>query len=218
MIQWLPVLGSLIVAGAALVGFLVNNATNRRAIDAADERHQQTLEEARHEAELAHSAGERREHDRWRHEAVVAAVSSVLETSNSVRQQLWSCHRWEVDDDFELERAGHDIHESLWGCNGTINRLRLLATPKIPNQCEDLVSTLGAARNITLQYLKLQLDDEATSEEFTEINSLWEKAIRKAIEQERALVNSTRAELGIEQLKDLAKPEREQAPTLSEAL
>ncbi len=203
-------LGSLIVAGAALVGFLVNNATSRQAIDAADARHQQTLEEARRATELALEAGGRREHDRWRHEAVVAAVSTVLETSNSVRQQLWSYHRWDVDDDFELDRVGSDIHEALWGCNGTINRLRLLAAPKIPNQCEDLVSTLGAARNITLQYLKLQLDDEATSEEFTEINSLWEKAIRKAIEQERALVNATRAELGIEALKDLPKPDREQ--------
>ncbi|WP_280500043.1 hypothetical protein [Nocardia farcinica] len=209
MTQWLPVLSSLIVAGAALIGFAVNNRTNRRAIEAADERHRETLEEARRGMELAHTAGERREHDKWRHEAVVAAVSSVLETSNSVRQQLWSCHRWEVDDNFELEQVGADIHEALWGCNGTINRLRLLASPKIPNQCEDLLSTLGAARNITLQYLKLQLDDEATSEEFTEINSLWEKAIRKAIEQERAVVNATRAELGIERLEDVAKPARQ---------
>ncbi|SLI51299.1 Uncharacterised protein [Mycobacteroides abscessus subsp. abscessus] len=38
---------------------------------------------------------------------------------------------------------------------------------------------------------------------------MWEKAIRKAIEQERAVVNATRAELGIERLEDVAKPARQ---------
>ncbi|MEV0682540.1 hypothetical protein AB0I35_01625 [Nocardia sp. NPDC050378] len=199
MTQWLPLLGSLPVAGAVLVGVIANNRTHRDALAAADERGRQALDAAQRHVELSNMVGDQRDHEAWRREAVLAAVASILETSASVRADLASCGDWELLTVDEIDNAGAQIHKLIWGGpSGMLTRLRVVAHRRIPNKCEDLLRTLTVAQHITMQRLKLHIDVEATVEELEEMASLWQKAMRHAAEQERALVETTRIELGIE--------------------
>ncbi|NKX87356.1 hypothetical protein [Nocardia coubleae] len=199
MTQWLPLLGSLPVAGAVLVGVLANNRTHRDALAAADERGRQALDAAQRHVELSNMVGDQRDHEAWRREAVLAAVASILETSASVRADLASCGDWELLTVDEIDNVGAQIHKVIWDRpSGMLTRLRVVAHRRIPNKCEDLLRTLTAAQHITMQRLKLHIDVEATVEELEEMASLWQKAMRHAAEQERALVETTRIELGIE--------------------
>ncbi|WP_181698590.1 hypothetical protein [Nocardia sp. GTS18] len=199
MTQWLPLLGSLPVAGAVLVGVIANNRTHRDALAAADERGRQALDAAQRHVELSNMVGDQRDHEAWRREAVLAAVASILETSASVRADLASCGDWELLTTEEIDNAGAQIHKLIWGGpSGMLTRLRVVAHRRIPNKCEDLLRTLTVAQHITMQRLKLHIDVEATVEELEEMASLWQKAMRHAAEQERALVETTRIELGIE--------------------
>jgi hypothetical protein len=192
--QWLPLFGSLIVAMAALVGVLVNNRTNRAALTAADERNRVTLDAAQRSVESTNAAAERREHDKWRRESVLTAVSSVLAISSDVRQRLLRCERWEAD---ELDRVDEEIRQIITGSRGFISSLRVVAHRKIPNRCEDLMRTLTAALNISLQRRRIELDGEAVAEEITEIQALWSRAIENTVEEERSVINATRLELEI---------------------
>ncbi|MFF7943914.1 hypothetical protein ACFZC5_29765 [Nocardia gamkensis] len=194
MTQWLPLFGSLIVAMAALVGVLVNNRTNRAALTAADERNRVTLDAAQRSVESTNAAAERREHDKWRRESVLTAVSSVLAISSDVRQQLLRCERWEAD---ELDRVDEEIRQIITGSRGFISSLRVVAHRKIPNRCEDLMRTLTAALNISLQRRRIELDGEAVAEEITDIQALWSRAIENTVEEERSVINATRLELEI---------------------
>ncbi|WP_156371450.1 hypothetical protein [Nocardia arizonensis] len=207
MTQWLPLICSLIIAGVALVGVLVNNRTNRDAILAADERNRVTLETAQRSTEQTNSAAERRERDKWRRDSILAAVSSVLAVSEEVREQLGGCAHWNAQDAEEIDAAGDEIHRIIEGCHGTVSRLRVLSNRKIPNRCEDLLRTLTAAQAITLQRLKTELDDDPSSKEVLDVLTLWHKAMAKAVEQETSVIYATRAELGIEVLKDKDAPE-----------
>ncbi|MBF6169387.1 hypothetical protein IU486_32355 [Streptomyces gardneri] len=194
MTQWLPLFGSLIVAVAALVGVLVNNRTNRAALTAADERNRVTLDAAQRNVELTNAAAERREHDKWRRESVLSAVSSVLAISSDVRLQLLHCDRWEAE---ELDQVDDEIRQAVEGSRGFISSLRVVAHRKIPNRCEDLMRTLTAALNISLQRRRIELDGEATAEEISEIQALWSRAIENTVEEERSVINATRLELEI---------------------
>ncbi len=192
--QWLPLFGSLIVAIAALVGVLVNNRTNRAALTAADERNRVTLDAAQRTVESTNAAAERREHDKWRRESVLTAVSSVLAVSSDVRQQLLRCDRWEAE---ELDQLDAEVRQIITGSRGFISSLRVVSHRKIPNRCEDLMRTLAAALNISLQRRRIELDGEATAEEIAEIQALWSRAIENTVEEERSVINATRLELEI---------------------
>ncbi|TCK00700.1 hypothetical protein [Nocardia alba] len=199
MTQWLPLLGSLPVAGAVLVGVIANNRTHRQGIAAADERGRQALDTAQRNVELSNMVGDQRDHEAWRREAVLAAVTSILDISASVRTDLTSCGEWDLVTVEEIDKLGAQIHKVIWDSpGGMLTRLRVVAHRRIPNKCEDLMRTLTAAQHITMQRLKLHIDVEATVEELEEMASLWQKAMRHAAEQERALVETTRIELGIE--------------------
>ncbi|MFB7877025.1 hypothetical protein ACFC06_17360 [Nocardia sp. NPDC056064] len=176
-----------------------NNRTHREGIAAADERGRQALDAAQRHVELSNMVGDQRDHEAWRREAVLAAVASILETSASVRGDLASCGEWDLVTAEEIDGVGAQIHKVIWDRpGGTLTRLRVVAHRRIPNKCEDLLRTLTAAQHITMQRLKLHIDVEATVEELEEMASLWQKAMRHAAEQERALVEITRLELGIE--------------------
>ena len=199
MTQWLPLLGSLPVAGAVLVGVIANNRTHREGIAAADERGRQALDAAQRNVELSNMVGDQRDHEAWRREAVLASVASILEISASVRADLTTCGEWDLVTAEEIDSVGAQIHKVIWDRpGGMLTRLRVVAHRRIPNKCEDLLRTLTAAQHITMQRLKLHIDVEATVEELEEMASLWQKAMRHAAEQERALVETTRIELGIE--------------------
>ncbi|MFD5175607.1 hypothetical protein ACFWM1_07310 [Nocardia sp. NPDC058379] len=199
MTQWLPLLGSLVVAAAVLVGVIANNRTHREGIAAADERGRQALDAAQRNVELSNMVGDQRDHEAWRREAVLAAVAAILETSASVRADLTSCGEWDLVTAEEIDGVGAQIHKVIWDRpTAMLTRLRVVAHRRIPNKCEDLLRTLTAAQHITMQRLKLHIDVEATVEELEEMASLWQKAMRHAAEQERALVETTRVELGID--------------------
>ncbi|MEU7767634.1 hypothetical protein AB0B25_21225 [Nocardia sp. NPDC049190] len=223
MTQWLPLLASLVVAVAALVGVLVNNRTNRAAVDAADERsritldaaderNRVTLDAAQRNVELTNTAAGRREHDMWRRESVLAAASSVVSTSADVRRQLLACDRWDAD---ELDLISQDVLETISAAREFISSLRVLAHRKVPNRCEDLMRTLTAALNITVQRRRIELDSEATGEEIAEIQALWSRAIENTVEEERSVINATRVDLEIKISADLHSPTAE--PTLARA-
>ncbi|GGK53962.1 hypothetical protein [Nocardia camponoti] len=198
MTQWLPLLGSLIVAAAVLGGILGINRTNREAIAAADERGRQALDAAQRHIELSNMVGDQRDHEAWRREAVLAAVASILETSASVRSDLASVQDWDLVTADEIDNVSADIHKVIWGRPASmLPRLRVVAQRRISSKCEDLLRTLTAAQHITMQRLKLHIDVEATVDELEEMAELWQKAMRHAAEQERALVETTRTELGI---------------------
>ncbi|MBF6298289.1 hypothetical protein IU459_12135 [Nocardia amamiensis] len=201
MTQWLPLFGSLIVAVAALVGVLLNNRTNRAAVSAADERNRVTLDAAHRNVELTNAAAERREHDKWRRESVLSAVSSVLAISSEVRQQLMQCDRWADD---ELDRVGEELRQTIAESVGFISSLRVVAHRKLPNRCADLMRTLSAALNITLQRRGIELDGEATGAEISEIQALWSRAIENTVEEERSVISATRIELEIKVSSELA--------------
>lgn len=220
MTQWLPLLGSLPVAGAVLVGVMANNRTHRAGITAADERGRQALDAAQRNVELSNMVGDQRDHEAWRREAVLAAVASILETSASVRADLTTCGEWDLVTADEIDSVGAQIHKVIWDRpGGMLTRLRVVAHRRIPNKCEDLLRTLTAAQHITMQRLKLHIDVEATVEELEEMASLWQKAMRHAAEQERSLVETTRIELGIEiATKGLAvEPVPEPQPVVAES-
>ncbi|MFF2085618.1 hypothetical protein ACFVVM_17720 [Nocardia sp. NPDC058176] len=198
MTQWLPLLGSLVVAAAVLVGVIANNRTHREGIAAADERGRQALDAAQRNVELSNMVGDQRDHEAWRREAVLAAVASILETSASVRADLTNCGEWDLVTVEEIDGVGAQIHKVIWDRpSGMLTRLRVVSHRRISSKCEDLLRTLTAAQHITMQRLKLHIDVEATVDEIEEMASLWQKAMRHAAEQERALVEITRLELGI---------------------
>jgi hypothetical protein len=211
---WLPLISSLVVAGVALIGILTNNRTNRDAITAADERNQVILTAAQRSVELTNSAAEHREHETWRREAILTTVSSVLAVATEVRQQLSACHRWNVQSVEDIDSIGEDIDQTIWGRGGLTHKLRVLSDRTIPNRCEDLLRTLTAARNITLQRLKIELDDEATGEEVQAVLTLWTKAIARTVEEERSVISATRTELGIDDLGDIPELVPEPLPEL----
>ncbi|MEV6427293.1 hypothetical protein [Nocardia sp. NPDC051463] len=216
MTPWLPLLSSLVVAGVALIGVVINNRTNRGAIAAADERNQVILAAAQRTVELTNSAAEQRGHETWRRETILTTVSSVLAVATEVRQQLSACHRWNVGGGEDIDRIGEDIEQTIWGRGGLINKLRVLSDREIPGRCEDLLRTLTAARNITLQRLKIEMDDEATGEEMQAVLTLWTKAIARTVEEERSVINATRAELGIDGLSDIPEFAPEPLPDLAQ--
>ncbi|MGQ4598661.1 hypothetical protein [Nocardia sp. R6R-6] len=204
MTQWLPLLGSLIVAVAALVGVLVNNRTNRAAVSAADERNRVALDAAQRNMELTNAAADRRDQDKWRRESVLSAVSSVLAISSEVRQRLMQCDRW---DGAELDRIAAELSQTIGESVGFVSNLRVVAHRKLPNRCADLMRTLTAALNITLQRRGIELDGEATSEEISEIQALWSRAIENTVEEERSVISATRIDLDIKVSSELAHAE-----------
>lgn len=201
--QWLPFLSSLIVAAAVLVGVFVVNRTHRSALAAADERGRQALDSAQRNIELSNQVGSERDLQAWRREVVLAAVAAILDTSAQVRTDLNSCSDWDLVTVEQIDAVSMQISKAIWEpSGGTLTRLRVVANRRIPNKCEDLLRTLTAAQHITMQRLKLHIDLEATLDEIEEMASLWHKAMHHAAEQERALVEVARAELGLE----VAKP------------
>ncbi|WP_330254663.1 hypothetical protein OG874_09025 [Nocardia sp. NBC_00565] len=224
MTSWLPLLSSLIVATAALIGVLINNRTNRDAITAADERNRTTLDAAQRNIETtnaaaqrniesANAAAERREQDKWRRDQILTAISSVLQAAADVRQALWDTLDWKAESVEEVDRFGKQVQESISACNSFITKLRVLSNPKISNRCEDLLRTLTAAQSITVQRLNVELDVEATMDDVNAIRALWHKAIANTVQDERAVIDATRAELGIEALSEFAELEPEPSPS-----
>lgn len=76
-IPWLPVLGSLIVAVAAVIGVMVSNKTNIKAIDAADMRAQNAREESQRRDSQARLRDAEREFRIWRRNTIMRIAGDI---------------------------------------------------------------------------------------------------------------------------------------------
>ncbi|MFD9992061.1 hypothetical protein ACFWXT_29575, partial [Bacillus cereus] len=104
MTPWLPLISSLVIASVTTFGILINNHTNRRAITAADERNQETINAAQSNVQLANTAAGDREHDKWRREATLGAVSAILDVTTAMNDAVA---------DFNATNFGQDLRVNV---------------------------------------------------------------------------------------------------------
>ncbi|WP_218719472.1 hypothetical protein [Nocardia sp. MH4] len=117
---WLPVLGSVLVAGVALWGVVVSNRTNRDAIAAADERALMS----------------------WRRDEVLKVVLSVLETSDDILQEFRYQHSWTA----EYAKKDNELKRKTDKLSLNYSSLELLAPGALPSRCKELHEALFNAR------------------------------------------------------------------------
>ncbi|WP_156959643.1 hypothetical protein [Nocardia sp. BMG51109] len=87
-LPWIPFVASLVVAVVAFIGVLINNHTNRTAIQAADERNVETLAAAQSNADKSNAEAALREHDKWRRDSVLTIAVSALSVTEEVADSL----------------------------------------------------------------------------------------------------------------------------------
>ncbi|ONM47482.1 hypothetical protein [Nocardia donostiensis] len=201
---WLPLLGSLLVAGAAVVAVLVNNRTNRQAISAADARSQQALEAAQQQTadtarrqidvaqrqvESVHAAGEGRAHEQWRQDKVAAVVADSLVMSGRIYQALRRDTEW-------TDELIGDLIRDLEDGSERANVLRIVSSDIHYKQWRRLADSLSDAllSAVALQRKKLKEDAPEDVQAAREHKAAMLTEVKAA---ERALISETRAELGI---------------------
>lgn len=192
-LAWLPILGSALVAAAAITGVLISNRTNRQAIEAADTRHREALDSALENLEATNTAAERREHEKWRRETILASLASVLDASNALCNRLYFYHRWSAADLSSKHAENSKIVEST---RVAISMLRLLANDGIADRCNDLSMALLDAQNfcITDRAEQLKVSDEISPDESDE----YRAKLDTVYDAETYLILTARTELGIE--------------------
>lgn len=207
---WLPLLGSLVVACAAVAGVLVNNRTNRQAIMAADTRSQQALDAARQQTNTAHrhaeaaqhqadatqqqvesvrGAGDGRANEQWHNDKVVAVVTDSLVMSGKIYQAL------RRDADWTDELIG-DLIRDLEDGSERANVLRIVSSDAHYKQWRRLADALSDAllSAVALQRKKLKEEAPEDVQAARDRKSAILTDVRAA---ERALISETRAELGL---------------------
>ncbi|MGW5317846.1 hypothetical protein [Nocardia thailandica] len=123
---WLPLLGSGLVAGVALLGVILSNRVNRDAIARADER--------------AHAS--------WHRDEVLKVVLAVLKTSDSILQAFRYQYQWKdeyANKDNELKQVTDKM--ALY-----TSSLELLAPGVLAEKCEALHEALFQAREAVVSY------------------------------------------------------------------
>ncbi|WP_159080077.1 hypothetical protein [Nocardia suismassiliense] len=146
MSAWLPLISALVIATVTTFGIVINNRANTRAITAADERNQTTLEAAQRNIELSNSAADTREHDKWRRDAVLESVSSILEVSEGILDAL---RRFEARQlgSTEEETDFTDLRTRLWSVSNSALKLQILSTHHLHRHTSQLQRGLAAAIN-----------------------------------------------------------------------
>ncbi|MCX0270124.1 hypothetical protein ACH474_19300 [Nocardia rhamnosiphila] len=210
--SWLPLLGSLVLGGVAVIAVLVNNRTNRDAIAAADERAQRTLaaaaqqqndsakrqvdttrlqlDAAHHQVESAHAVALGQAGENWRRGTVVTAIADTLSMSGRICQAL------RRDEEWTDELIGDLIHDLEDGSERA-NVLRLVGSDQHYKQWRRLADTLsdGLLAALTLQRKKLQ---DAPAEEIRAARDHKNQLLGEVRAAERELIGATREELEIE--------------------
>ncbi|MFE7742849.1 hypothetical protein [Nocardia sp. NPDC057455] len=180
VVHWIPLISSLVVAGAAFVGVLINNRTNRRAISAADERNQIALDAAQRNVdatisaaarniEATNAASERREHDKWRREQIVAIVANALDIANTTCQRLWRKSEWNNDALLSLPSELHHIVEQS---RAEANALKIIADDTLYRSWENLWAVLVNSLLAAYDFRKRHRDEN------------YEEIVRLAIKEQ----------------------------------
>jgi len=204
--MWLPLLGSLVVACAAVTGVLVNNRTNRQAIMAADARSQQALDAARQQTNTAHRHAEATQRqadaaqqqvesvhgnadDHWHNDKVVAVVTDSLVMSGKIYQAL------RRDADWTDELIG-DLIRDLEDGSERANVLRIVSSDVHYKQWRRLADTLSDALLSAVALQRKKLKEEAP-EDVQAARDNKAAILTDVRAAERALISETRAELGL---------------------
>ncbi len=136
---WLPLISSVVVVVALSLTIVAANRSHRRAIIAADERAAAAVEAAQRTTEATHEAAASRDHDRWRREKVLDAVSDILAISEEVTDQLDRRAEWNAD---TVDEAEAQILHTLDRLPLLFNVIRLLADDALLEECDRLGQAL----------------------------------------------------------------------------
>lgn len=130
---WLPLITAMIIASVALVGVVVSNRTNRRAIEAADERSRTELRESR---DRDFRSWQRDTLLRLGDEVVEAAIDAYDEYSKAIALGP----RW-GQEDFQASMEIIDARSRKIGAN--VARLRLIGAHQTADRCVALRSAIN---------------------------------------------------------------------------
>ncbi|NEW37770.1 hypothetical protein GV794_10875 [Nocardia cyriacigeorgica] len=139
MTAWLPLISSVVVVVALSLTIVAANRSHRRAIIAADERAATALEAAQRTTEATHGAAAGRDHDRWRREKILDAVSDILAVSEEVTDRLDRRADWSAD---TVDEAESQILQTLERLPVMVNVIRLLADEALLEECDKLGQAL----------------------------------------------------------------------------
>ncbi|QVI22899.1 hypothetical protein KHQ06_08025 [Nocardia tengchongensis] len=183
-------------------GIMVNNRTNRRAITAADERNHVTIEAAQRNVELANSAAQSREHDKWRRDALLATMSAVLDTYGRIRQKLFHDKNWNFQTEDELHAYFEQAREELRSAMGKLlYQLEILSTHYLAGGTMMLIAQLNQAIDassvLALAIRNTPEEDRERSISFKNAQVDHRHILKKAKDQQLALTRTMRSELGI---------------------
>ena len=115
---WLPVLGSTIVAAAAFTGVILSNRTNRRAIEAADDR----------------------EWVKWQREKLAELADELLQVADVTAGRMRGCFTWEPQD---VSKETADINNKISSIPHLRRRLQLVTGDALDKDCTEVFNALG---------------------------------------------------------------------------
>jgi hypothetical protein len=128
-LPWLPVLGSSLVALAAFVGVLLSNRTNRRAIEAADDR----------------------EWVKWQREKLSGIADDVLTTAHLCSARLRGFAIWEPKD---VQSEYVEINNSLAAIPDLARRLELVVGDALSKECTAIHQAIvGCMEVVNTEYV-----------------------------------------------------------------
>lgn len=170
-IAWLPVLGSVVVAAAAFTGVILSNRTNRKAIDAADQR----------------------EWVKWQREQLSTLANELLSVAHLCCARMKGFTLWTKDQSIgELL----DINNEYAAIPNIARKLELIAGSALSRQCDDVHKTLAECAEVIQQYAPSGAVVRAEREDADKAMNQRAKAVAEAMRNFSAAVR-THLEQGV---------------------
>lgn len=198
---WLPLLGSVIVASAAITGVLISNRTNRSAI-AATQRN----------VESTNSAAAEREHEKWRREQILQSATKILTTTHE-------CHGiLERDPAQQTAEQRIDILRTLGSHQsallGHAQSLLMLGAHDLAQECNVIRGNLIVARGAYGQsqlLITAPVSDDTPPKERQDRMEAFGAAITRLGESEKAM---RKAQLAfVDEAQKLLTPRADHVPS-----
>lgn len=181
-LPWLPVLGSAIVAAAAVSGVAISNRTNRDAIRAADQRAEQDRRDAR-----------TKDFKSWQRDTLLEISSSVVETALSVADEYSRiAHSVKVDAREpvtfgEAARMGNKV-------GAAIGKLLIMGEHELAGACRVLRTAMND-EELVRSAIALNRYHASVSEG-SEPNEAHQRELRARLEGGLATLNQARGDFG----------------------
>ncbi|MFI5501704.1 hypothetical protein ACIA5E_21800 [Nocardia asteroides] len=135
-LAWLPVLGSALVATAAFSGVIISNRTNRRAIEAADDR----------------------EWVKWQREQLAAIANEIITAAHQAGGRLRGFALWS-DDQANIEFA--EINNEIAALPNLARKLELIVGDALDKEGTEVNKALMAAMLVALEAQRLSADERS---------------------------------------------------------